>query len=261
MAPEMQKETVSQPGNHAPFRPGATRARKPVAPETVRLYASDWMSFLTWCRAAGLPSLPACPATVASFLRSCNPALSAGALARRAAAIGDQHRRLGHASPAADPTVKAILREARSTATRRRPLPPPPTQLTRLAIACAGDLAGLRDRALLLLLATGLGRTALMGLDSEQIRFSTDSVALTVQGREGDDQPVVIARGQTADPCPVRALEDWIRVSDTRFGPVFRKIDRWGNLEYRRLGTDAVRRILARRGARRMRRGIQAQAA
>jgi hypothetical protein len=32
---------------------------------------------------------------------------------------------------------------------------------------------------------------------------------------------------------------------------VFRKIDRWGNVEHRRLGTDAIRRILARRALRR----------
>ena len=39
------------------------------------------------------------------------------------------------------------------------------------------------------------------------------------------------------------------------FGPVIRKIDRWGNLEHRRLGTDALRRILARRALGRGRAG------
>ena len=42
--------------------------------------------------------------------------------------------------------------------------------------------------------------------------------------------------------------------SDCRFGPVFRKVDRWGNVEHRPLGTDAVRRIVARRTPRRSRR-------
>jgi len=36
---------------------------------------------------------------------------------------------------------------------------------------------------------------------------------------------------------------------------VFRKIDRWGNIEHRRLGTDALRRILMRRTLRRGRTG------
>jgi hypothetical protein len=52
----------------------------------------------------------------------------------------------------------------------------------------------------------------------------------------------------------VQALRRWLESSDTRFGPVFRKIDRWGTLEQHRLCTDALRRILARRAPRRVRR-------
>ncbi len=44
----------------------------------------------------------------------------------------------------------------------------------------------------------------------------------------------------------VRALEDWLRTTDTTYGPIFRKIDRWGNVEYNRLSTDAIRRIIER---------------
>ncbi len=53
--------------------------------------------------------------------------------------------------------------------------------------------------------------------------------------------------------CSVRALEDWLRTSDTTFGPVFRKIDRWGDLEHHRLNPDAIRCILIRRTLRRRR--------
>ena len=45
----------------------------------------------------------------------------------------------------------------------------------------------------------------------------------------------------------MRALEEWLEASDCRYGPVFRKVDRWGNLEHARLGADAVRDILLRR--------------
>ena len=40
---------------------------------------------------------------------------------------------------------------------------------------------------------------------------------------------------------------DWLDGSNTRFGPVFRKTDRWGTIEHDRLGTDAIRRILTPR--------------
>ena len=106
-----------------------------------------------------------------------------------------------------------------------------------MAVACPGDLAGRRDRALLLLAAAGLGRAALVGLDVEHLRVGASRRA--------------IPPGATLATCPVHALEDWLSASGTAFGPVFRKVDRWGNVEHRRLGTDAIRRILARRGHRR----------
>jgi hypothetical protein len=168
---------------------------------------------------------------------------SAGALGRCAAAIADRHRQQGFLSPAADPTVREILSAARRAAT---PTP---------AAACPGDVSGIRDRALLLLTAAGLGRAALVGLDAEQLRVSATSVELAVPVAGSADARVrrAISCGARLASCPVQALRDWLQTSDTRFGPVFRKTDRWGTIEHRRLGTDAIRRILARRAPRRRR--------
>jgi site-specific recombinase XerD len=231
--------------------------RRSPATETLRLYASDWGAFVTWCRLAGAAPLPAAPATVATYLAALGERLSAGALARRAAAIAAQHRQHGLASPASDPAVTTLLRHARRTATRRRAPPPTVTRLTRMATACPGDLAGLRDRALLLLAAAGLGRAALVGLDVEQVRFVEAGVDIVVHDQPGD-RTVTVRRVASLGACPVRALKGWMDASDSRFGPVFRKVDRWGNVEHRRLGTDAIRRILARRARGRLRRGTPA---
>ncbi|MDA8253130.1 MAG: hypothetical protein M0Z28_28725, partial [Rhodospirillales bacterium] len=181
----------------------------------------------------------------------------AGALARRAAAIGEKHRALGLASPTADPAVKAVLRAARRAATARRPPVPNARTLARLAAACPGDLAGRRDRALLLLAAAGFSRAALVGLDVEHVSVRAPGLHLVVAGDRSDGgasgRIITVTRSSVPGACPVRALDDWLRVSDTLFGPVFRKIDRWGNVEQHRLGTDAIRRILARRATRRPR--------
>jgi site-specific recombinase XerC len=243
------------PGTVAP--PAASEAAaapRRLAPETARLYAADWSAFTTWCQAAGLAPLPATPETVAAFLAATGEN-SAGALGRRAAAIADRHREAGFLSPAADPTVRKILSAARRAATPRRPLPPSPARLVRMAAVCPGDLAGLRDRALLLLAASGLGRAALVGLDAEQLRFSAAAIELPDPGvgsRNGSLRRAIPC-GATLATCPVQALRDWLDASGAGFGPVFRKIDRWGTIEHRRLGTDAIRRILARRTPRRRR--------
>ena len=244
------------PGDEAPASP-----RRPAA-ETVRLYAADWNAFLAWCKGEDLAALPAVPATVAAYLNAGVATLSAGALARRAAAIAAQHRQAGLASPAGDPAVTAILRAARRAAKPRRPPPPRPARLVRMAGACQGGLAGARDRALLLLLAaSGLGRAALVGLDFEHVRITDAGAELVITDPAGGGgRRVAVKRAANRDACPVQALKDWLATSETSFGPVFRKIDRWGNIEHRRLGTDALRRILARRTLRRGRTGKAAAA-
>jgi len=120
--------------------------------------------------------------------------------------------------------------------------------LHRLAQCCPGDLAGRRDRALLLLAAAGLGRATLVGLQAERLRFSERGVTCVV-ARFVTGQHIEVARSVAIVSCPVRALEDWLRVSATRYGPVFRKVNRWGKVENAALGTDAIRLILARRTA------------
>ena len=239
----------------------AARHQHPASSETLRLYAVDWATFEGWCDKQGLAPLPACATSVAAFLKEGAATLSVGALSRRAAAVTAKHRQSGFASPAADPAVTAILRLARRDATPRRPPPKSPATLIRMAVRCPRDLAGMRDRALLLLAASGLGRAALVGLDVEHIHFTATAVELSLdaatvsertRGEEGRGASVVVGRGADRSVCPVEALRDWLETSNTRFGPVFRKIDRWGTLEHHRLGTDAIRRILARRSPRRL---------
>ncbi|MGI4801324.1 MAG: hypothetical protein ACRYG8_46345 [Janthinobacterium lividum] len=185
-------------------------------------------------------------------------ALGSGALGRRAAAIADRHRRAGHASPAADPAVRAALRAARVASDRKktasaRPrvrVAVVPAHLARAAARCPGDLAGLRDRALLLLTAAGLNGERMLTLDREHAQLSSHQVTLTLTGLDGGaGEVLVLARGTDWATCPVRALDQWLQSSDTRFGPVFRKVDRWGNVEHRRLRPDALRRIWKRRAA------------
>ena len=175
------------------------------------------------------------------------PARGRGGLTRTLAAIDHTHRQHGLAPPERDPGLRAAARAARKIAPRVRKNPAPtPEQLRRLALSCPGDLAGRRDHALLLLAAAELGRAALVGLQAEQLRFSERGVRHGVTGT-ADAQEVGVPRSAVVASCPVRALEDWLRLSATRYGPVFPKKNRWGQLEHAALGTDAVRLIVARR--------------
>ena len=230
----------------------APPSRPPPARETARLYAGDWDGFAAWCKRAGVAALPADPSAIATFLESLAPSHGYGALARRLAAIADRHRRAALPVPATLPRTRALLRGLRGRAPRRQK-PPSPAQLSRMAAACAGDRSGQRDRALLLLLAQGLSRAAIIGCDAEHVRLTVSGMDLALGAGGPGARPgrvVAIARQPLPPTCPVRALEDWMRASETAFGPVFRKVDRWGNVEHQRLGTDAIRRILRRAATR-----------
>lgn len=256
--------------------PSAARVvGQPVAaprPETLRLYTADWSDFVAWCRVNRCCALPASAEVLAGYLLAIAPALRRGSLGRRRAAIGSMHRQHGYAVPALDAGMRAALRRTTRPGIGARRAAPTASTLTRWALRCPRDLAGLRDRSLLLLAATLLrprgapiapaagdatgGRTphagtqqALLGLQREQIRFNESGMIVAASGSEAGRlaAAVTIARTGTNASCAVRAMEDWLHASDTSFGPVFRKVDRWGNVEHAGLGPDGVRRIVLRR--------------
>lgn len=227
-------------------RPGTVKPQ--LAAETLRLYAGDWAHFQDYCVERGAKAVPAKADLVAAFLAS--PGVGRAALARRLAAIDHQHRQRGLPPPGAEASVRAILRKARRVAPRQtRAASATSTTLARMADTCRGDLAGQRDRALLLLLAAGLSRSVIVALKAEHLRFTEPGFALTVN-RSGElPQMHHLPRSTSPALCPVRAMEDWLRASATRYGPVFRKVNRWGQLEHAALGADAIRLILVRRTA------------
>jgi site-specific recombinase XerC len=229
----------------------APRSARPESPETRRLYARDWTAFTTWCAAVQQTALPASAATVAAFLAQAGPRHSVGTLARRVSAIASWHRQHGFVAPTRDPPIKSVLYAARCSAIPRHRPQLAPAQLVRLATACGGDLTGLRDRALLLLAASGLGPASLVGLDAEHISFTATAAELSVDPAGDGVGRLTLRCEADRGRCPVQALRDWLQISDTQFGPVFRKIDRWGNIEHRRFDSAAVRQIVRRRTRRR----------
>jgi integrase len=97
----------------------------------------------------------------------------------------------------------------------------------------AGDLLGLRDRALLLVgFAGAFRRSELVRLRYEDARFSADGVAITVQrsktDQEGEGQTIGIPYGSRLETCPVRALREWLDRARITQGFLFTAIGRWG---------------------------------
>ena len=200
---------------------GLLRADGPHAPDTVRRRLTSWSILTRW---RGLPGAFSAP-SLKFALR----------LAVRASA-----------RPRRRNSKKAVTGDV----------------LAKLLSTCAGErLVDLRDRALLLtaFASGGRRRSEIADLriedlvDEESVHADPRNAAspllpcLTVNlGRTktttADDRAHVILIGR-----PVDALKRWIAEASIEAGPVFRRIDQWGNIDRRALTPQSVNLILKSR--------------
>lgn len=240
----------------AALEAASTYARQSLAPGTLSGYRSDWAHFSAWCGAHGWQHLPAAPETVAAYLASLAASHGRSALSRRVTAIGHAHRLASLPWDAKHPAIHHTLRGI----LRRHGAPPrlsaaiTTEEIKRLIAPCDATATGLRDRALLLLgYAGALRRSELAAIHREHLTFAPRGLRLMLPRSKADQEgrgvEIGIPRGQHVDTCPVRAVEAWLSLSACAAGPVFRKVDRWGNICAAALHPDAVRQILGRRAA------------
>src|SRR5689334_24054439 len=110
------------PLGEAALAAAAAYARLSLAPATRRAYQADWREFVAWCAEAGLPPLPAAPATVAAHLAAMAKTHARASLRRPLAAFGQMQRLQGpeweSAQPAIPPTPPGLLRQHGAPARR-----------------------------------------------------------------------------------------------------------------------------------------------
>lgn len=92
-----------------------------------------------------------------------------------------------------------------------------------------GNLIDIRDRALILIgFAGAFRRSELVSIEMDDIKFSRDGLTITLRNsitdQESQGRKKGIPYGSNPDTCPVRALQDWLRVSNITQGAIFRKI-------------------------------------
>jgi integrase len=218
------------------------------AVSTQRAYAGDWRDFTAWCGAHDHRSLPASPAVVVAYVDQLTVRRRVSTVRRRVAAIRARHVDHGLAPPTGDALVQAAI--ARSEWRRRndqqttRPLGV--DELRAVSCAAPDDLAGRRDRALVLLgYGGGLAPGMLAALAVTDVRVVPDGVLLPARGGR-----VLVPFGSDDLLCAVRAWEDWRHAAQLRAGPAFRPVDRHGRIGRDGLGVRGVTRVVQRAVAR-----------
>jgi site-specific recombinase XerD len=225
------------------------------APATLAAYRSDWRSFTGWCESAGHRSLPATPDTVAAWLQDQTTAgYAVATIQRRLITIRQQHVRDGHPSPTDSPNVQAAWASTRRhLGTAPRKVAPLTLELLRQTVAtCQATPAGHRDQSLLVIgFAAALRRSEIAELTLDDIEPNAAGIILTIRksktDQHGAGHRLGLPRGTAADTCPVRVLNAWTQHLPSAGGPLFRPIDRHGNIFDRHLSGRASAEIIKRR--------------
>lgn len=208
------------------------------AENTKRAYRSDWTQFTDWCETNGFHFLPAEPETLVYYITFLGKSLKTSSIKRKMTAISQKHETAGYASPAKTALVKGVwdglqrsigVKEQGKDALWL-------DDLRKLVEAIPKDTAiGIRNRALLVVgWAAALRRSELVSLDVEHVERTREGILLNLvrskTDQKGEGQVVALPYGSNPTTCPVRLLEDWIEAAGLSEGPLFRRMDRHGNI-------------------------------
>jgi integrase len=195
--------------------------------------------------------MPAAADTVASYIAECGEHLKPGSIQRRLNSIAEAHKAAGLDSP----THAAIVHNTMKGI--RRTLGTAPAQKTAAltgdirAMVDATDegLIGARDRALVLLgFAGAFRRSELVGLDCADCAFGKDGLTVTLRRSKTDQdaagRKIGIPYGANPATCPVRTVQAWLDGATVVDGPLFRSINRHGQIQPGRLAGIDVARVI-----------------
>jgi integrase len=229
-------------------------ARNAKAPNTLKAYRIDWADFSEWCALHRLEFLPSAPQTVALYLTDLARTHKVSTLYRRLSGISQAHQAAGYVTPTTDAQVRLVFQGIRRT------LGSAPVQKNAAITAevramvetlSTTSLIGVRDRALLLVgFAGAFRRSELVSLDVADVTFGADGLIVKLRrsktDQEGEGRKVGLPFGSNPLTCPLRALRAWLDVAVIAHGPIFRAVDRHGNVADARLTDQSVALVVKR---------------
>ena len=218
---------------------------------TIKAYQSDWKHFTLWCESKGLVPLPAQKEVLALYLTAFAQVLKVATLSRHIAAISEAHRTAGFESPIENKEVQLVWSGIRRLQGVNQKLKSPilTDDLRKAFKSYRKDLKGVRDHAMLLLgFAGAFRRSELVGLDLADLKFVPEGIVVTLRHSKTDQESEgmlkAIPFSSTLEMCPVRTIQEWIRLSGITEGALFRTIGKGNRLLSTRLSDRAVALIV-----------------
>jgi integrase len=219
-----------------------------TASSTRRAYQSDLRHFLAW---GG--RIPTTPEQVARYLADHGSVLSMATHARRLLGIRAAHIMRRFPDPTKSELVRLTLRGIYRTHGRpqRRVAALSSEDLQKIIGSLGDSTRDIRDAAILLVgFAGAFRRSELIAIDRSDVDIG-ETRAFIVLRRSKTDQ---IGKGRTISIpravgplCPVAALEHWLKVSEIKAGPIFRRVGKKGTILPTRISAEAVACLLKKR--------------
>ncbi|MFC0080955.1 site-specific integrase [Aciditerrimonas ferrireducens] len=236
------------------------------AANTLRGYRSDWAEWCAWCAEEGYEPLPASPEAISRYLvRLAGLGAKVGTMSRRLSALRFAHRLRDLPDPTEAARVLAvwegIRREHSAPPQQAKPLMPP--ELWQVLDACPTmkhwrtphrppepDLAGLRDRVLLLVGFVGaLRRSELAAIEVGQLSEHPEGLVLhlprskTNQAGE-ETELVVLPRASDPAHCPVTLVDQWRSQAGISSGPLLRPVTKSNKAAARPLHPESINALV-----------------
>lgn len=232
---------------------------------TRRAYAADWRAWQDYTAALGIPDNAATSGALVGFVAyGERQGWAPTTIDRRLSGVVVELRRRG-AEPAKASTeaARAALngyrrRLAEAGETRGRGPAPAMTvrHLRTIVAACPDTLAGLRDRALVLLAFATAGRRAeIANLLLSDVERTEQGLVVSVRFGKTGARRVAVPAAAGSPTCPVAAWREWLAasglsglsgLSDGDDGPAFRRVARQGTRPLGGLSAQAVGNIITR---------------
>lgn len=233
-------------------------ARRSRADATLANYARAWRTFAAWCAHEGRVALDPDPeraaASVAEYLRDrADAGMKWPTCGLDLAGIGFRYADAGLPRPSQHPGLKRFVEGLRREVGRATASKAPVTdaELKAMLATLPPTIRGVRDRALLLVGFVGaFRRSELVGLDVDDVAEDPQGLVITVRRSKTDQEAVgqlkAIPYSADAAACPMRALRAWLEAAEIAEGPLFRAIDRHGNVKLSRTDGLTVARVVKR---------------
>ena len=221
------------------------------ANNTLRAYKSDFKDFGAFCSRHGFDALPTEPKIVSLYLTHLSKTSKISTLRRRLVSISMIHKLKGHYLDTKHPIIienlMGIKRVKGSIQKGKKPI-----LINHLKSIInvidqqeIDEIKKTRDKTIILVgFGGGFRRTELISIDHEDLEFVTEGVKITIKRSKTDQFGEGMIKGlpysSNEKYCPVINLKKWLKSSNIKSGPIFRRFSKGSVLTNNRLTDQSV---------------------